>query len=1598
MNRTVNSLPTSPAARIAHVIRPRFAAAIAACVCVGAALAYAIVEQPPVGRVQGQVVNAKTYAPVAGAQVVLTSVNAEGEEKPKLYYALTDASGGFSLAHVRAGEYQVAAYLDTFSVEEEYVRVDEAHTSSIRLALSFARPQLQMVGPKRHFTTAESMTLPVRGYVDSTTGAAREIAVRVFRTRLSDLLSDERTARALSYGGEDWRPDRPLPEVLLHPPGVAPPLLVLERGYRVNEAGVEGFYTKTLDFGQQPLGLYLVEARYAGATVSTWLLVSDTALVLKRAPGEALAFVADARDGTPVADSAVRLYKDGKILAKGRTSKEGIARIALPATLDTFYLMTIAQRGADEAVIGRRDYRLEQGGPFALHAYTDRPIYRPGQRIYFKGIVRRKVVRGAPYAVPAGEAVRIEVQDPDGEPLLRQRHLTNAFGSFHGEFDLSPEAPTGFYSLVLTAGESTITHDIVVAAYRKPEFSVSVAAEKPRYLRGDQVRIGLSAQFYFGAPVAGAKASYTVYRTPNWYAQWQALYDDEPDEDVGTSEGYHGDGRPVAEGEVKLDEQGKAAIGFRAEFPDATDTPQDQIFSVQVSVSDPSGREVTVSRDIEVAAGDFRVMLRPERYFVEPGHPVSTTVLVRDLDRRPVPGVSVTLEMSYVRWDYGRREYVGLKAWTQTVTTGPDGSVPATVTLPRSGYVQILAIARDTAGREIRGDTWLWASGEAGGDFGVRYTDLSLQTDKRRYRAGETARVLLNADKTGQTALVTIEGDRIHRAFAVPVARRTTVISVPLLPEYGPNVILSALYVKDKKLARGEVALNVTVPERELKVTVTSDRPRYGPGDRATYTVQVTDAAGRPQQAELSLAVVDEAIYALQEDDPRALRNAFYPRRWNLVRTHFSFELWYLGDADKDASQIMIRRRFKDTAYWQPALVTDAQGRATMSFDLPDNLTTWRATVLAHTKKTRLGRGVYKAIVAREFFVRIETPRLFSQDDESRITALVHNETDTPMQATVRLKADGLQTAGSPQQTVTLAPRKVEKVIWPVSARRPGEARILVTAEAAGQPSRSDGVEITVPVRPYGRTQITGQTGDITAERPKTETVVLERSAIPEASRLTVRITPSVTQAAAGALEYLIGYPWGCVEQTMSRFLPTVMVQRVLRAGGLSEPDLERRIPDMVQDGLTRLYRFQNEEGGWGWWEFDEGSAWMTAYVLYGLATAKAEGYPVRESVLESGRRAALELAGRADPDTRMFLLYAVALAGDPEAARGLRAKTALSELKTEGVAYAVLLDRLLGRNVRPAFAELGRRAVAEDGTVSWRSDDAARWDWNERMATALALRAILAVDPRGSRIEGVVRWLMLNRTDYYWWSTRDTAWVLAALVDYLRVEGGAASATGEVRVALNGRMVQTYRLTPTVREARDLVLTLPGSALQPGENRITVERAGGTSRVFYTVTLRQTIAMDAIPALTPADIRIAREYLRLLPKRAGAGIWSLQTEPTRNVLRLGDRVLVRLTITTPRDLAYVVIEDPFPAGFEVTERGSAEVAIDDWRWWWDYTDVRDDRIAIFARRIPAGEHVIEYNMRAQTPGTYNAMPTLLEGMYTPRMRAESTGTRVIIR
>jgi uncharacterized protein YfaS (alpha-2-macroglobulin family) len=614
---------------------------------------------------------------------------------------------------------------------------------------------------------------------------------------------------------------------------------------------------------------------------------------------------------------------------------------------------------------------------------------------------------------------------------------------------------------------------------------------------------------------------------------------------------------------------------------------------------------------------------------------------------------------------------------------------------------------------------------------------------------------------------------------------------------------------------------------------------------------------------------------------------------------------------------------------------------------------------------------------------------------------------------------EGLSVGGDLTQTLALEPDKIGEASWPVTAEGIRRAKVTVTAwtpKTAGAKQYTDGVETGFPIRAHGRETVTAFAGEVTSAHPETEVLRLDPQAIPGVSRLTIRISPSIASSLLGAVDYLVGYPYGCTEQTMSRFLPDLLVQRALRLNGLHDVQQAQELPRMVREGLQRLYRFQHKEtGGWGWWEHDEDDPWMTAYVLYGLATAKAEGYPVSKNVLASGREAATKMLAKTKAADKPFLLYGLAMAGGADAARKAQYTVNPRELDAEGLAYLVLRDPQAPRRSAQsprlatdwkqasadisvqsdmAYAMLGQQAVSEDALIHWTTKR--RYDRDDQMATAAVLRALLAVDPQDTRINSILRWLMTQRTGDYWYSTRDTSAVLAAFCDYLATRP-VTSSGGEVRVRLNGKVIQTYTLTGDLLREQELVTRVPTTALRPEKNDVTLERTGGTSPIFYSVELRQTVAMEDIPPLAPPQLSVQREYLRVLPMKAGQDAWTLQTEPTHNHLNKDDRIRVRLTVNVPRDMAYVLIEDPFPAGCEVTERGEAEEVVE-WDYWWSSVDVRDDRVAFFARTLTKGQHVIEYNLRAQTPGIYHTLPTLLQAMYAPQTHAESAEARLEVK
>ncbi|MGH9940016.1 MAG: alpha-2-macroglobulin family protein, partial [Blastocatellia bacterium] len=344
-----------------------------------------------------------------------------------------------------------------------------------------------------------------------------------------------------------------------------------------------------------------------------------------------------------------------------------------------------------------------------------------------------------------------------------------------------------------------------------------------------------------------------------------------------------------------------------------------------------------------------------------------------------------------------------------------------------------------------------------------------------------------------------------------------------------------------------------------LNLEIIPDKKEYKPRDPASYTVVARNTDGTPAAGvELSLGVVDEAIYSVRPDTTGDIRRAFYGTRYNRVETHFSTAYNFTGysgskrmelAANKPSYQLAdfkreeqlvepkVRKNFKDTAFWKPDVVTGADGKATVKFDLPENLTTWRATARAVTGDLRVGSVVSRVLSRKDLILRLETPRFMTEGDVVTVSGIVHNYLNSDKAAQIKLEIAGANLLDAAQQTVTISKEGEQRIDWRIAASQLGEVTLLATAKTDVE---SDGIELKLPVIPQGLKRTKGSAAAMTEEAGE-RTFTLDVPADAGARTLRIEAAPSIAGAMFGALDYLTGYPYGCVEQTMSRFLPNVV-------------------------------------------------------------------------------------------------------------------------------------------------------------------------------------------------------------------------------------------------------------------------------------------------------------------------------------------------------------------------------------------------------------------------------------------------------------------------
>jgi len=701
-----------------------------------------------------------------------------------------------------------------------------------------------------------------------------------------------------------------------------------------------------------------------------------------------------------------------------------------------------------------------------------------------------------------------------------------------------------------------------------------------------------------------------------------------------------------------------------------------------------------------------------------------------------------------------------------------------------------------------------------------------------------------------------------------------------------------------------------------------------------------------------------------------------------------------------------VRSDFKDAIVWMPYVTTDENGYATVEVNYPDNLTQWRMTARVITSDSKVGEKFIKVITRKNLLVRMETPRFLQSGDNVTITTIVHNYLDSEKKVTVRFKADGVELTGDNEKTLTLGKNMDEKIDWNINVTNAsGDAKLYCEALTNEE---SDAVEMKVPMQPKGLKV----TNSIVSDLDNDNQTELKIFSVPSyidmrLSKYSFTISPSISSTLLTSLDELIGYPYGCIEQTMSRFLPSIIVANAYKELNVPINENSKNIlPKVVKAGLDRIYSFQHPDGGWGWWFNDMSQAYMTAYVVYGLNIAKASGYDVKPTVISKGTKAMKNLyINNIDDVTKAYMLYVLSSSKEKDFVQKEIGILELGNSNSYSLALLALTYYNLGEKEDAARLvdklESSYKTFTDD-IVYWESEGNS-YDWrNDKVqTTSTVLKALVNIKPSSNLIDKTVRWLMQQRQGYAWRSTQETASIVYSMVDYLKISK-ELDPDFSANIYLNDQLYYTKTFSKDDIYNKDSVINISYDKLKEGENKIKIEK-NGKGKLYYS---SQFIYFDNSDNIVSSEtgFRLEKEYYKLEQyKHYNDDKIDYKKQYFDGNVKSGDLIFVKVKVySKDKGLNYFMLEDPLPAGCEVIKDDWSIKVQDEkdfngydyyyWRWWYADKDIRDDKMVFFATYLYGDEFEFTYILRAQIPGEYTINPSNAVLMYYPEYKGNTKG------
>lgn len=1401
------------------------------------------------------------------------------------------------------------------------------------------------------------------------------------------------------------------------------------------------------------------DAQYQHALIS----VTDLAETVKVSPTGALVWVTRLHDAAPVAGARVRVMRGGGALTDlGATDANGFVRATAaqvygdgnPTEERADQLVFVATTNHDATYVSSAETGVDpwdfdlpiawdnQSESLQGYVFLERGIYRPGDTLRLKGIVRRWTDSGL---TNVRGSVDVKLSDSDGNQFYEGNATLSDFGTFVERVPIPANTPLGPIYIEATKEGQTFSASADVEEYQPAQFEVKVAPRSPTYVRGKPLQLDVRGNYLFGAPMGGAKVS--------WTATWSSVDPDVPGHDayVFGDDAWDGtdDASPdtdvLTDGSGDLDAQGNLLASVASKGP-MFDWPVR--VQLEATVDGLGGDQIANRSSVLVTPAAFMVGVKQSSVLVHVGHKYDVSLVAVDSEGHRRPGVRLRVTTEQVRWRSVRRAGAnGTYTYETTAVRRRDGSCRATsgnepvgcaLSVRRPGMHVLEVRATDASGRVTKARVNFWAWGGRGYDWAIDQTaKIDLRADRKSYRTGQTAHILVPSPYERADALITVERAGIIREERRVLVGNTPTIDVPITKAFVPNAFVSVVLLRGRtspptvtsdpgrpQFKMGTVMLRADASAHRLHVEVAPDGAKKLPGSELSVDLHVRDAAGHPVGSDLAFYAVDEGVLSLtgyQTPDPFS---AMYAARGLSVRTaesRVSLMTPIAPGAMHDKGYAPggggggapLRSRFESVAFYDGSVRTNAHGDATVHFRLPDNLTRFRLMAVAASRGGEFGSGESSVTTSKPLLVQAMLPSFVRVGDTMHAGVVLHSNGASAGTATVSVEAEGISVEGAHEQRVRVAAGGGAEVRFAFRATHAGTARFRFRARMGGH---EDGIEVTRPVEIPSKLETVTAYGET---RGHAQEQLLPATGVRhDVGGLQVTLASSALVGLEDPVRSLVDYPYECTEQLSSKLIPLASFEKLASVFGLPEgKDLSKRIDETIQ----AIEKRQRWDGTFGLWSPDDDwrnadfDAFLTAYALLALGTAKEHGHPVDGGALRSGEgylENYLRQSGGSSLWSRaaeVYAAYALATLGHPDASSNRFLFEHRSGLTLEGramLAHTLLLshgDRASSTELLRDVANHARQTAAEAHLQENFGDGYQVMMASDARSTAIWLRALLAVEPDSPLVPKIVRWLVsVRRPDGGWDNTQETTWSLLALYDYYRARE-REKPDFDARISMGPRaQMHAHFEGHSLRTQR---LTVPAADLPKKPSVIDIVR-DGVGTLYYAA--RFQYARSELPR-TPLDrgFFVERRYERLV---ARGGSIEVSGAPTTEFHR-GDLVRVTLDIVVTQRRNFVVVDDPTPPGFHVVnfhlatatqsyasddeDDDSASDTPDQPYDPFEHREIRHDRVVLATHALEPGIYRATYVARAVTPGHYAVPPTFAEEMYTPETFGRTAGAAV---